>query len=344
MLADEAQFGLLFLPCLPLAVGIDGVEGMYALEDAALPLPFVRIDDAFVAEEIRFGAGDNLPEPGVERVERDRLGRSEHYRLDLGQVVIMLLVLREEVLGETAEALVVKEFPERHVRLHGFEERGALVEQLETLADRSPLFVREEIGLVEDEDIGQGDLLPREREVAELLPDMLAIDDGNDSVELIARRHYFVEEKGLDERQGISQARRLDHHPVEMLLLPIDTELTFGEFSQCLDQVYPHRATEAAVVELDHGFVTGDDELAIDPDLAELIDDDRDLLVVIFAEHPIEESCLARTEKTGEEGHRDLLIWFVCLPSGVSSIHMQKCRQHYRDATLERGERQPSPD
>lgn len=69
------------------------------------------------------------------------------------------------------------------------------------------------------------------------------------------------------------------------------------------DQVAAHGAADAAVVHLEHFLVGADDEITIDAGLAELVDDDRELLAVVFGQNAIEERGLAGAQIAGE--HRD---------------------------------------
>ena len=89
-----------------------------------------------------------------------------------------------------------------------------------------------------------------------------------------------IEEEGLGDRTGIGQAGGLDHHLVEGDLTGTPT---LGEVRQRRPQVVPDATAQAAIGELNNLLITaGDDDLAVDVLLAQLIFDHRDLPSVCF--------------------------------------------------------------
>ena len=67
----------------------------------------------------------------------------------------------------------------------------------------------------------------------------------------------------------------------------------------------------------------------INADLAKFILDYGDALAVIFGENAIEQGCLARSQKAGEDGYRDAVVGlggchgylsFYCLGRGITRI------------------------
>ena len=72
------------------------------------------------------------------------------------------------------------------------------------------------------------------------------------------------------------------------------------------DQVAAHRAADTAIAELDHRLVGRVHQLAVDADLAELIDDDRDLLAGTLLQEVVEQCRLAGAEKSREDGRWNL--------------------------------------
>src|SRR5690606_10764702 len=69
-------------------------------------------------------------------------------------------------------------------------------------------------------------------------------------------------------------------------------------------------------------FIGFDDQIVVDADFAELIDDHRVALAVVFGENAVEEGSLAGTEIAGEHGDRNLGL---CLRHGRTSWAMLDC-------------------
>ena len=82
---------------------------------------------------------------------------------------------------------------------------------------------------------------------------------------------------------------------------------TFQEKLHACHQVGAHGTADAAIADLNEGFVVSDDEVAVDPDLPKLIDDDSDVGTRVVREDMIDERRLASAEKTRDDGHRYFL-------------------------------------
>lgn len=101
--------------------------------------------------------------------------------------------------------------------------------------------------------------------------------------------------RSLGDRRGVGEARRLYQDAVEPLA-PAHQRLDDA------DQVPAHRAADAAIVHFEHLLVGIDDEIVIDADLAELVDDDRELLAMRLGEDAVEKRGLSCSEIAGEDG------------------------------------------
>ena len=159
---------------------------------------------------------------------------------------------------------------------------------------------RDEIGLVEDDDVGEGDLALGFRRVAQPGGEPFGVGDGDHRVEPGRLLNVLVDEEGLRDRRGIGEAGGLDDDRVEAALAlhqPLDDA----------DEVAAHGAADAAVVHLEHFLVGADDELVVDADLAELVDDDGVALAVRLAQDAVEQRRLAGPEIAGEDGDGDFL-------------------------------------
>ncbi len=112
-----------------------------------------------------------------------------------------------------------------------------------------------------------------------------------------------IEEEGLGDRTGIGQAGGLDHHLVEGDLPGAPPR---GEIGQGRPQVVADAAAQAAVAELDDLLLAaGDDDLAVDVLLAELVLDDGDLPPVSLGEDAAQQGGFAGPEEAGEDGGGD---------------------------------------
>jgi hypothetical protein len=154
----------------------------------------------------------------------------------------------------------------------------------------------DEIGLVQHDDVGEGDLVLGLGRVLEPVLEPFRVGHGDHRVELGGVADILVDEEGLRDRGGIGEAGRLDDDRVELALAlhqPVENA----------DQVAANSAADAAVVHLEHLLVGADDEVAIDADLAELVDDHGELLAVVLGEDAVQKRGLAGAQIAGE--HRD---------------------------------------
>ena len=158
----------------------------------------------------------------------------------------------------------------------------------------------DQVGLVDDDDVGEGDLVLRLRRVAQALAQPLGVGDGHHRVEPRRAAHVLVDEEGLGDRRRIGEAGRLDDDRVELALAP---HQPFDD----ADQVAAHGAADAAVVHLEHFLVGADDELVVDADFAELVDDHGVALAVRLGEDAVEQGRLAGAEIAGQHGDGDLV-------------------------------------
>jgi hypothetical protein len=132
---------------------------------------------------------------------------------------------------------------------------------------------------------------------------VLGVHDSGDGVEPRLRLDVLVDEKCLRHRGRIGQARRLDNDGVEAARR---AGLALHEALEHPDQVAADRTADAAIVHLEHFLVRADDELAVDADLAELVDDDGVAAAVVFGEDAVQQSGLAGAEVAGQHSDGDL--------------------------------------
>ena len=158
--------------------------------------------------------------------------------------------------------------------------------------------VAHEIGLVDQDHVGEGDLVLRLRRVLEAVLEPFGVGDRHHRVELGLAADVLVDEEGLRHRRGIGEARGLDDDGVELALAPHQT-------LDDADEVAAHGAADAAVVHLEHFLVGADDQLVVDADLAELVDDHGVFLAVRLGQDAVEQRGLAGAEIAGQHGDGD---------------------------------------
>ena len=157
-----------------------------------------------------------------------------------------------------------------------------------------------QINLVDDDDVREGDLRCGFLAVVELQLGMFRIDQGYDAVQVERLAGLVVDEERLRHRARVCQSGGLDQDPVE-LVAPLD------QVSQDADQVASHGAADAAVVHLEDFFVGIDHQLLIDADLAKLVLDHGDALTVVLRENSVEQGGLAAAQKSGQHGYGNTL-------------------------------------
>ena len=140
----------------------------------------------------------------------------------------------------------------------------------------------DEVGLVEQHQVGEGHLLGRLVELVDVLLEVLRVHHRDDGVERELVLQFVVEEKRLRHRARIGHARGLDEDVVE-LVAPLH------ELAEDADQVAAHRAADAAVVGLEQLFFGADHQLVVHADFAEFVLDDGDALAVLLAEDAVQQ-------------------------------------------------------
>src|SRR5262249_12850016 len=126
------------------------------------------------------------------------------------------------------------------------------------------------------------------------------VSDRHYRVELGFAADIVVDEEGLRHWRGVGEPRGLEDDGVEFSL-PAHQPLDDAH------EIAAHRAADAAVVHLEDFFVSTDDEVVVDADLAEFIDDDSVLVPVRLREDAVEQRGLAGAEIAGQDGDGDLI-------------------------------------
>src|SRR6185369_15240164 len=319
--ADEDHLAALLLARRPLRSEVGAHQLVHALEDD-LAVGALHVQHALVAQHLRPVDLDDRAEEVLELAGVERLVGAEDERLDVvvvGMVVRMVAVLAvvvvvvvvvvlvglQEVgvdveLGVEVEALEVEDVLERHLAEVDLGLRRARIHVLDAVDQRRDRLVVDEVGLADEDLVGEADLAARFLAAVELLVAVLGVDQRQDRVEQVGLGDLVVHEERLRDRAGVGQAGRLDDDALEVeLALP----LFLGQVGERRPEVLADRAADAAVVELDDLFLgVLDQDLVVDVLLAELVLDDGDLLAVRLGEHTLQERRFARAEEAGQDG------------------------------------------
>ncbi len=208
------------------------------------------------------------------------------------------------------------------VRLDDFDPLGQLLGHLGP--DRCQCLWRQQVGLVEDDQIGAGQLigeqLMQRRFVIEIGIELAlgidligecgkgagghrrAVDDGDHRIHGAGVTDFRPVE-GLHQRLGQRQARGFDEDMVKVATAR-------HQFTHHREEFFLHRAAEAAVGQLEDAavgllFATADGALlenfAIDAQLAELVDDHGDTTPFGIAQHVAQQGGFAGAEKAGND-------------------------------------------
>ena len=217
-------------------------------------------------------------------------------------VVIVLIDLQEGRVefqhAIEVERTAVEDGIKRNARAGGLVNASVRVELTQRLLNLAQLLRRDEIGLVEHDDVGEGHLVLRFRRVSETVEEELGVDQRHDGVEMGNLRTSSSMKKVLGDRDGVGDAGGLHQDGIE-------AAAALGEVLNDADQVASHGAADAAVVHLEYFLVGIDHEVVVDADLAELVDDDGIALAMVLGEDTVEQRRLAGTEVASEDGDGD---------------------------------------
>ena len=216
-------------------------------------------------------------------------------------IVMMMLAGLQEIRLEIEDAVEVEGVAAEHLRQRDGAALGLVharigIDAADARLDVAQLLGRHQVGLVDEDHVGEGDLVLGLGRVLEPVLEPLGVGDRHHRVEPGLAADVLVHEEGLRHRRRVGQAGGLDDDAVELALAP----------HQPVDdahEVAAHGAADAAVVHLEHFLVGADDEVVVDADLAEFVDDDGELLPVRLGQDAVQQRGLAGAEIAGQHGH-----------------------------------------
>ena len=230
-------------------------------------------------------------------------------------MIVIVLVAAEEVRLDIEDAIEIEgvaaeHLVERDLRARGLVHFGIRVDAADAGLDFAQLLGRHQIGLVDQDDVGEGDLVLGLGRVLEPVVEPFGVGDRHHRIEPRLAADVFVDEEGLRHRRRIGEASGLDDDGVELALAP-------HQAVEDAHQVAAYGAADAAVVHLEHFLVGADDKVVVDADFAEFIDDDGVFLAVRLGQDAVEQRRLAGAEIAGQHRDRDFVCHF-CPPLAIS--------------------------
>ncbi len=209
-----------------------------------------------------------------------------------------MVPLRGNLAG--VEPTGTEEDLERDVSVGGLDDADALEVGADPFVNDFDVGRGNEVGLVEDHEIGKGDLAHLEGVefgVVAVGENGFGVDETGDAVETEKLGKFAVEE-GHHDPGGIGDTAGFEDDVVHGLI-------ACEHLLERKNEIVADLAADAAVGEMDGVFLDGVDEVSIDVDRTKIVDQDTDAEAVIAVEDAVEQRGLATAEKTGEERDRD---------------------------------------
>src|SRR5215831_8759191 len=329
---DDAALALFIRLPWPLMVAVE--DHVHALKREALVVALER-QNALAAQNVRPFSLYEILHPGEELVRIERLVGPQRQRLHLlvvimlqaammmrmivmvivampvimvmivVMIVMMVAAVAEKFRLDLQDAVEIEGVAPEHLRQRDLATLGLVQLRIRVDAANARLHLAEfvgrgQVGLVEQDDVGERDLVLRLGRVFQTLGEPSGVGDGDHRVELGFAADIVVHEERLRHRGRIREARGLENDGVELAFpahQPVDDA----------HEVAAHGAADAAVVHLEDFFIGADDEVVVDADLAELVDYDGVLASMLFRQDAVEQGGFAGAEIAGQHGDGDLV-------------------------------------
>ena len=186
----------------------------------------------------------------------------------------------------------------RQVAVAGAADARGAVDRPQPALHLGDLAGRDHVGLVDDQHVGERDLLVSAGLPRDVQRQQPRVDQRRQAVEPEAALDLLVHQERAHDRAGVGGPGRLDQDAIVLLAPARDAD-------QRADQIDAHRAAHEAVVHLEDLFVGRDDRRALDGHLAELVLDDEDALAAL-RDDAVDQRRLPRAQGPGENGDGDL--------------------------------------
>ena len=221
-------------------------------------------------------------------------------------MIMMRMIIRFEKvrlqLQDTIEieSLALQHSVERHIRFHATMQRRIGVNAPDARLDLRQFFFCHQIGLVQNDDVGESDLRFRFGRVFQTVAQPFGVSERHHRIKLRRIFDVGVDKEGLRHRRRIGEAGGLNDDRIK---LAAPAHQPFND----ADQIAAHRAADTAVVHLEDFLVGADDEIIVDADFTEFIDDHRIATTMLFGENTVQQRRLAGAEIAGKNGHGNFI-------------------------------------
>lgn len=185
-----------------------------------------------------------------------------------------------------------------YIRILRAENTSCAVDGANPTLDAFELGFTDEIGLVEQNDVREGNLLARLFHFIEMFLDVSRINQRDDGIKQELLLEVIVQKKCLCNRARVRHAGGFDNDVIELVT-------ALQQLSENTQQIATYGAADAAIVGLEDFFFGTDYQLVIHTDLTEFVFDDRDALAVVLREDAIEKGGLSRPQKSRQDGDGD---------------------------------------
>ena len=179
----------------------------------------------------------------------------------------------------------------------------ARVERLQACAKGVDGGRRGQVGLRQQQSVGDGRLLHRFRVGLQGRHAVHAVDRGDHAVEAVDGDDQPVPHQRVQDGRRVGEPRGLDHDALERRDHAVLAAAE--EVLQRAQQVAARRAAEAAALQLDDVLAGLPHQRMVEADLAELVDDDGGVGEGGLAQQAGEHGRLAAAEEAGEDRDRD---------------------------------------
>ena len=197
-------------------------------------------------------------------------------------MVVIVLIEKMRIVFQRPfqiEGALVEHLRQVDLGALGPVDAGGRVDGADGRLDLRQFFRGHQVGLVQEHDVGKGDLVFGFATILQAQRQVLGIDQCDDGIEFGLGAHIVIHEEGLGDGHRVSKAGRFDDDPIEA------AGAAHQAFNDA-DQVAAHGATDTAIVHLVDFFVGLDNQVVVDADLAEFVDDDG-----IFPGHGSRKEC-----------------------------------------------------
>ena len=135
-------------------------------------------------------------------------------------VMVMVTVAAEEFRLDLHDAVEVEGIAPEHLRQGnpaalGLVQLGVRIDAADARLHLAERVGFDQIGLVEQDDVGERDLVLRLRSVAQAVLEPPRIGDGDDRIEPGFASDHLVDEKCLSDGRGVGKSRRLHNDGVK---------------------------------------------------------------------------------------------------------------------------------